>query len=74
MKFVKDYVEEKLTNYTTTDVADMLGISVSMITAYKRYDYNASLDVAKRVYALDGVVLHPFSEASIKYEIAKDKK
>ena len=74
MKFVKDYVEEKLTNYTTTDVADMLGISISMITAYKRYDYNASLDVAKRVYELDGVVLHPFSEASIKFELSKDKK
>lgn len=74
MKFVKDYVEEKLTNYTTTEVADMLGISISMITAYKRYNYNASLEVAKRVYVLDGVVLHPFSEASIKFEISKDKK
>lgn len=73
MTFIKDYIEEKLNNYTANELADSLGISISMLTAYKRYGYNASLEVAKRVYTLEHIVLHPFSEASIKYELSKDE-
>lgn len=69
MVFIKDYVEQKLQTYTAAELASELGVSISMITAYKLHDYNASLAVAKRVYGREGVVLHPFSEKSLKHEL-----
>jgi len=32
---------------------------------------NASLKVAMNVYSNEGLVLHPFSEESLKYELEK---
>ena len=65
---VKDYVLYKLEDITATELATILGTSTCMVTNYKKHKYNASLPVAKRVYKLEGVVLHPFSEDSLKWE------
>ncbi len=62
--------EQKLSNY---EIADILGTSVAMVSNYRNHKYNPSLDVAKRVYKYANVTLHPFSEDSLKIEIAKDK-
>ncbi len=43
-----------------------------MLSSYKK-SYRPSLDVAKRIYATDNVVLHPFAEESLKHEINKGK-
>ena len=71
---IQDYVNEKFANdWLGREIAEHLGISVSMVSAYRKGDYNPSLDVAKKIYIMDGIVFHPFSEAGIKEEIRKDK-
>lgn len=72
MILIQDYVQEKLRTYTGQAVAHSMGISISMLSAYKKA-YNPSLDVAIRVYKNEGIVLHPFSEESLEYEIMKGK-
>lgn len=56
-----------------TDIAEILGVSVSMVSAYKGGSYNSSLAVAKRLYKRENLVFHPYSEEALKKEIAKDK-
>lgn len=71
---IHTYIDELLdSGATSSEVAEDLGISMSMISHYKKR-YNASIEVAKRVYANDGVVLHPFSEESLKYELDKERR
>jgi transcriptional regulator with XRE-family HTH domain len=70
---IKSYLEEKATKLTNAEIANQLGISVAMISSYKNKNFNPSLTVAKKAYQMDGIVLHPFSEEAIKYEIEKDK-
>ena len=71
LRFIKEYIEEKLLNIDTRDLSKELGVSVAMISNYKHQGYNPSLPVAKKVYTTDNVVLHPFSEESLKFEIEK---
>jgi transcriptional regulator with XRE-family HTH domain len=70
---IKTYLENKVEDLSNAEIANQLGISVAMISSYKNKNFNPSLSVAKKVYQLDGVVLHPFSEEALKYEIEKDK-
>jgi len=72
VRFIKEYLEEKEQKLTNYDIANQLGVSVAMISSYKRKGFNPSLTVAKKVYQLDNIVLHPFSEDSLKIEIEKD--
>ena len=74
MTFIKDYLEEKEKTFSNNEIAKQLGVSVAMISSYKRQGFYPSLRVAMRVYDLDGVVLHPFSEESLKYELEKEKE
>lgn len=55
------------------DIANKLGVSVSMVSSYKAGSFNPSITVAKKVYLEEGIIFHPFSEESLKYEIEKDK-
>lgn len=71
MRFIKEYIEEQLITYESKDLAPRLGVSISMLSSYKRQGYNPSITVAKAVYTLDKVVLHPFSEESLQFEINK---
>lgn len=71
MVTVQEYVLKQLETIESTQLARELGISVSMLSSYKK-SYNPSLEVAKKVFKRDGIVLHPFAEESIKYEIKKD--
>lgn len=71
--FVKDYILSKLESKTSVEVSHELGVSLSMLSSYKNQGYKPSISVAKRVYGLDGVVLHPFGEESLKLEINKGK-
>jgi len=64
---VQEYVAEQLIELESKNLADKMGVSASMISAYKK-SYKPSLDVAKRVYLADRIVLHPFSEESLKIE------
>ena len=76
IKHIQDYINNRIDNGDKpVDIANELQISQSMVTVYKRdFSYKASLDVAKRVFEVDGVVLHPFSKESLQYEINKGKK
>ena len=51
------------------EIAELLGVSVSMVSGYKLHQYNPSLEVAKNVYKKTNVVLHPFAEQSLKLEL-----
>jgi len=68
MVTIQKYVQDKLEDIEAKDLAKQLGVSVSMISAYKK-SYNPSLAVALKVYELDKVVLHPFAEISLKHEL-----
>lgn len=67
--FIKDYVYQQLEDYTSAELAQRLKISIAMLSTYKTQSYKPSLTVAKTVYQLDGIALHPFSEESLRYEI-----
>lgn len=73
-EFIHEYVKERLDKGELGyQIADALGVSVSMVSSYKKGDYNPSLTVAKTVYRNEGIVFHPFSEDGLKYEISKDR-
>ena len=75
VEFIEEYVNTRLENgQMGHQVAELLGVSVSMVSSYKRGDYNPSLNVAKHVYQNEGIVFHPFSKDALVLEIAKDKK
>lgn len=75
VEFIEEYINARLDNgLMGHQVADLLGVSVSMVSSYKKGDYNPSLNVAKRVYQNEGIVFHPFSKDALELEIAKDKK
>ena len=76
IKHIQDYINKRIdSGDKPSEIAEELQISQSMVTVYKRdFSYNASLGVAKRVFEVDGVVLHPFSKESLQYEINKGKK
>lgn len=69
--FIKDYLLQKLEEKTSVDLANELRVSVSMLSSYKLQGYKPSITVAKRVYELDRIALHPFSAESLEYELAK---
>lgn len=69
LMFIKDYVYSQLETTTSIDLAKKLKISVAMLSSYKTQNYKPSLTVAKTVYQLDKVTLHPFSEESLQFEI-----
>ena len=73
MVFIKDYILERLEEETSIDVAQDLGVTVAMLSSYKNHRYNASLTVAKKVFAKYGVTLHPFAKDSLKFEIERDE-
>lgn len=67
--FIKDYVYKQLEIETSAALAKKLKLSIAMLSSYKTQNYKPSLTVAKTVYKLDGIVLHPFSEESLQFEI-----
>jgi predicted transcriptional regulator len=70
---IQEYIANKLVEnsyLTNVQLGEMLGVKRSMASQYRR-GYYPSLEVAKRVYALDKVVLHPFSEESLIHEITQ---
>jgi ribosome-binding protein aMBF1 (putative translation factor) len=71
--FIKDYVYSQLEEYTSAELAQRLKISIAMLSSYKTQDYKPSITVAKTVYKLDGIALHPFSEESLQFEVKKEK-
>jgi len=74
LNFIKQYIENKFDEgLIGTEIAEQLGVSVSMISSYRNHKYNPSLKVAKTVYRDDNVVLHPYSEDSLKFEMKESK-
>lgn len=72
--YIADYIIEKVdSGMSGYEIADELGVSVSMVSSYKHNNYNPSIGVAKKVYVDTNIVLHPFSEESLKIEITKDR-
>ncbi len=72
---IKDYITSlNLKGLQGNDIAEILGVSVSMVSAYKGGSYNPSLAVAKRMYKKETIVFHPYSEEALKKEIAKDRR
>lgn len=74
MRHVSEYIIEKLTTMSTKELAMELNISSAMVGQYKlKRGYLPSITVACTVYKLDKVALHPFSEESLKFEIAQGR-
>lgn len=67
---VQDYVLGLLQENRAIEVAEILGVSQPMISAYKKGGYNASLEVAIKAYRDSKVVLFPFAEEALK-ELSK---
>ena len=71
---IKEYIKLKEdSGATNIEIAEVLGVCDAMVSSYKK-KYVASLNVAKEVYKAESIVLHPFSEEALKYEIEKDKE
>lgn len=72
---IKDLIKQlKEEGLNGADIARVLEVSVPMVSTYTTQHYLPSISVAKRVYIKRGIVLHPFSEESIEYEIGNSKK
>jgi len=71
MVTIQDYIDSQLEEINSATLAKKLQVSLSMLSSYKK-SYNPSLDVAKRVYRVDSIALHPFSKESLDFEISKD--
>ena len=67
MVTVQSYVAEQLKDLESQELAQKMGVSLSMLSAYKK-SYKPSLGVAKKVFLADNVTLHPYSELSLKFE------
>ena len=73
--YIKEYIQAKIDeNIKSVDIANMLGITPAMVSKYKSEGFNPSINVAKRVYKLDKIVLYPYSEEAIKQEIENEYK
>jgi transcriptional regulator with XRE-family HTH domain len=66
---IQEYIKELSEKHSSQEIADKLGISVSMVSHYKK-GYNASIEVAVKVYKAEKLVLFPFSEEALK-ELSK---
>lgn len=73
MNFIREYINKLADDgMQGQEIADQLGVSISMVSSYKLHNYNPSITVAKHMYGTKGIVFHPFSEESLKLEIEKD--
>jgi len=75
MVHIHEYIQEVLERecIKAKDLANELNITAAMVGQYKlNRGYNPSLNVAKLIYLRDGVVLHPYSEESLKWEITNE--
>ena len=72
---IKDWVIKRKARYfeKANDIAKLLGVSDTIVSLWNKDDRNVSMDVAICIYQIDGTVIHPFSEESIKYEIERRK-
>lgn len=67
---VQDYIKElEAEGLKTTEIAIRLGVSQPMVSSYRTEGFNCNLKTAKFVYRDYGVVLHPFAEESLKFEL-----
>ena len=72
---VKAYIEDQLLGMKRKELAAKLDLTVAMVGNYMNdKGYLPSLTVAKTVFDLDNVVLHPFAEESLRTEIERDLK
>ena len=56
------------------EIGERLNVSTSMVSSYTHQGWTASLTVAIYVYDNMQVVLHPFSEEGLKYELQLNKE
>lgn len=69
MVHIKDWVKSKEeSGMKQRDIALDLPVSHTMVGQYKNRGFLPSLQVAIAIYKNEGIVLHPYSEESIKYE------
>ncbi len=71
LNFIHNYIQSKVNSgELNKEIARELLITPAMVGQYRlNRGYHPSIHVAKTVYELDGTVLHPYSEDSIKHEI-----
>jgi len=74
MTRIQDYIRIRLQKCNQQELGDILGVTPSMISKYKLGKNLPSLEVAKTIYRLSQISIHPFSEESIVYEITKGLK
>lgn len=75
MVFIEDFVNQMFDEGKLgREIAYELNVSVSMVSAYRQGSYKPSLDVAKYVFEKHNIVLHPFSEEGLEYELNRSRK
>ena len=63
---IQEWSDEGLKQH---EIGERLGVSTSMVSSYKHQKWTASLTVAVHVYGTLNIVLHPFSEEGLAYEL-----
>lgn len=73
MLLVQDYIKQlEAEGLKSTEIATMLGVSQPMVSSYRTEGFNCNLKTAKYVYRDYRVVLHPFAEESLEFELSKE--
>lgn len=66
--YIKNLKEEGL---NTTEIAQRLGVSQPMVSSYVKEGFNCKLSTAINIYRDYNIILHPFAEESLKYELER---
>ena len=75
MVFIGNFVNDLIAGgMTHAKVAELCSVGMSQISAYKKGTSNPSLATAIKVYKVEGIILHPFSKESLKYELEKNNE
>jgi transcriptional regulator with XRE-family HTH domain len=68
-KWIKDKKDSGIPNQ---EIADRLGIQSSMVSKYTQIKRLPSIHVAKNIFLLEGIAIHPYSIESIIFEIGDE--
>ena len=72
---IKDFIAQKReAGQDLTDLSQDLGVSISSIHYYAKWDNKPSLVTAGAIYRKYKIAKHPFTGESLQWEIDNDKR
>ena len=68
MKYIKEVIDNLLTQHKPREIADTLEVTTSMVSAWKRKenDFCPRIAIAARIYRNYDEVVYPYAEEALK--------